>query len=604
MSDFTANNLIHNLLKQADMASQPGTVNIKKRGLQFHVFDRNRMKQRLSKLPQVVKESIERQILEFDKAFSKFPAAQNKDYSGMLRIAYAEDRLISEQTLGQLQKESPELLQTAKFVRHYGIQLPPDVEGISNNSKIDKSIGSKHWLSIFGYAYQDLGGKGLDYHVNQFKNKVPRQIQENVTGKKYPNSVNGTFQVVPAGEGFTFAIVSEGGTTYIFDSSVTSNTITMKKFFNEPIIMGRSAVYVSQDAVNYIANADATIQADPSQEQFIWGIFADPNNGAIYIQKKSRYGAGGRPSIDKETGQKVERVVGEKRFLNQQQVSFLANKQTIGKAYRVTSKNDGDFDAEEVASGYKYVYTIEDENTVQKITNPQNIQEFSFSIPALKQLRQWLQSKNTNYSFDDQGNVVNNSENSLHTSLEGFVIYMAGPDFSVGRNVEKGKTVGNPNMTQYKDLPEGEVIPFGNSLVTNRQTFVVVAKQISIPRMLASERYYETKTHQKRIILSPWREVRSNLTSLSDAVSEMKKIIVGTGGQIVEDNEGNRVTLDPLQRLQPNSRGVNKADDAFRQFVNNDKPIINNDNVDEEVKQPDIMASIANNLIRRLNSNV
>ena len=71
MSDFTANNLIHNLLKQADMASQPGTVNIKKRGLQFHVFDRNRMKQRLSKLPQVVKESIERQILEFDKAFSK-----------------------------------------------------------------------------------------------------------------------------------------------------------------------------------------------------------------------------------------------------------------------------------------------------------------------------------------------------------------------------------------------------------------------------------------------------------------------------------------------------------------------------------------------------
>jgi hypothetical protein len=57
------------LLKQADMPAMPGSINIKNRSLDFHVFDRNKLKQHLSKLPDVVKQSIQRQIAEFDKAF-------------------------------------------------------------------------------------------------------------------------------------------------------------------------------------------------------------------------------------------------------------------------------------------------------------------------------------------------------------------------------------------------------------------------------------------------------------------------------------------------------------------------------------------------------
>lgn len=608
--ELNANILIRNLLKQADMASQPGTVNVKNRNLDFHVFDRNRLKQHLSKLPDVVKQSLEKQIADFDKAFAQFPSAQHKDYAGMLRIAYAEDRLVSEEKLNQLQKENPELVATAQFVRDYGIQLPPDSVGVSSGQKIDKGIGSKHWFSIFGYAYQELGANGKDYHVNQKRNKVARQIQENVTGKQYRNSINGTFQIVPIGGGFTFAIVSEGGTTYIFDSTVTSNSITMRKFFNEPIIIGRSAVYVTQDHISYINNADALIKDNPGQEQFIWGIFAEQATGAFYLQKKSRYGSGGRPVIDKDTGQKVERTTGDKVPLSFNQVQSLANQNTLGKIYRVTAQTEDDFDAQEVASGYKYVYTIEDENTIQKIMNPRNREEFAYSVPAIKQLKQWLQSKSQSTRFDDEGNTVDSSPEDIHTSLEGFIVYMAGPDFSSGSSFGEGKTFGKHDMVQNKDIPEDDVVTtIGNDVVVKRETFVVVAKQISIPRMIASERYYENKFNQKRIVLSPWREVRSGLPSLSDAVAEMKKIIVGDGGRIVEDDEGNLAKQDPLIRLQPDSRGVQKADKAFQEFTGNQPPKAQLPQAPKKLPDPnekpdDGMGAIAKSFIRRLNSNV
>lgn len=618
------------LLKQADMPAMPGSINIKNRSLDFHIFDRNRLKQHLSKLPDVVKQSIQRQIAEFDRAFKRFPAARSNEYSGMLRIAYAEDRLIGDSEIKDLQRERPELLQTAQFAREYGLQLPSSASGFSGGNKIDKSIGSKHWFSIFGYAYQDLAANGLQYHVSQKYNKIPRQIQENVGGKEYPNSTNGNFQVVPSGEGFTFGIVNVHGVTNVFDSTVTTNTITMKKFFNDPIIMNRSAVYVSpveglvpdeQAAavqfnpqslnIRYVNNADMIIKNSPEQAKFIWGIFADPESGAMYLQKKIRYGAGGRPAINKETGERVERVTGEKLYLSQEQVTSLANKNTLGKVYRVTAQAQGeDLDVSEVASGYKFVYSVDDENTVQKIMNPKNKEEFAYSVPALKQLKQWLDTKTDRYSFDENGGIVK-AQNS-HTALEGFIIYMAGPDFSTGRNVGQAKTVGKQDMVQYKDVPNEEPEFWGGSVVTNRQSFVVVAKQISIPRMMASERYYETKLGQKKLILSPWREVRSGLPSLSAAVAEMKKIIVGEGGRIVEDNEGNLTEQDPLPNLSPESKGVQRADKAFNQFVGRDpiKPIKQPPPLRPPVEDvgpdhPDAQASsLAKRIIRSLNENV
>lgn len=621
-------NLINKLLKQADMPALPGSINVKNRGLEFHVFDRNKLKQHLSKMPDIVKKSIQRQIEEFDKAFKKFPAAQSNDYSGMLRIAYAEDRLIGESELKDLSRERPELIQTAQFVREYGIQLPSSSSGFSKGNKIDKSIGSKYWFSIFGYAYQDLAANGFPYHVAQKYNKISRQIQENVGARNYPNSTNGTFQIVPSGEGFTFGIVNDHGVTNVFDSTVTTNTITMKKFFSDPIIVNRSAVYVSpiegfvpdeQSAqtdfnsrstnIRYINNADMIIKNNPEQAKFIWGIFADPDSGALYIQQKTRYGAGGRPAINKDTGEKIERVLGDKIYLSQEQLSSIANKNTLGKIYRVTaqSREDEDFDDSEVASGYKFTYSIEDENTIQKLMNPKNKEEFYYSIPALKQLKQWLDTRQERYSFDDKGGIVQSS--SSHTALEGFIIYMAGPDFSFGQNTGAAKTIGKLDLVQYKDLPNENIEDniLGGTAITKRQSFVVVAKQISIPRMIASERYYETKLGQKKIILSPWREIRSGLSSLSSAVNEMKKIIVGEGGVIVEDNEGNIVEKNPLPNLSPDSKGVQKADQAFNQFVGKE-PINNIRNNQENIPQenlPDVKASyIIRNIIRSLKNNV
>jgi hypothetical protein len=239
--------------------------------------------------------------------------------------------------------------------------------------------------------------------------------------------------------------------------------------------------------------------------------------------------------------------------------------------------------------------------------NPKNKEEFVYSVPALKQLKQWLDTNVDRYSFDENGGIVK-AQNS-HTALEGFIIYMAGPDFSTGQNAGQAKTTGKQDMVQYKDIPNEEPEFWGGSVVTNRQSFVVVAKQISIPRMMASERYYETKLGQKKLILSPWREVRSGLPSLSSAVAEMKKIIVGEGGRIVEDNEGNLIEQDPLPNLSPEAKGVQRADKVFNQFVGREpiKPIKQPPVLRPPVEdvEPDAQASsLAKRIIRSLNENV
>lgn len=607
MNDKVAKSFIKKVLKMADMPL-PGAVNIRTRtrehSLEWHIFDRNKFKQKLSSLPEMVKTSLQNMIAEFDKSFSQYPAAQSAEYAGMLRIAYAEDTLFGQKELADLQNERPELFETAKFVKEFALQLTPNVVGTSRGATVEKGVGSKNWMSIFGYAYQKLAERGLDYHVAQKRNSVPREIHENVTGKNYPNSINGTFQVVPVGNGFSIAIVNENGTTLVFDPNVKTNEIVQRKFFNQPIIMNRSAIYASpidqvltdEEVVTaefnpqtnnliYVKNADQIIKQNESHARFIWGIFFDSTTGAFYLQKKKRYGAGGRAAIDKETGQKKERVMGEKLYLNEEQVISLCNRDTYGKTYRVKSTSDNEaIDDVDIANGYKYFYTVEDENTLQKIYNPQNREEYKFSIPALKQLKSWLDQRSARTEFDDQGNIIE-TKGQARTALEGFILYMAGPDFSAGRNVDTAKTIGSERMMQYKDLPEGEVESFGPSVVAKRLTFVVVHKQVSVPRMLAADRYYENKrTGEQKIIGTPWRTIRKDLPSLKSAVEEMKSLIAGTGGKIVEDQSGAIIEKDFVPRLAPESRGVARADQAFKQFLQNQPPQI------EQQKQPEQIA--------------
>lgn len=608
--------IINNLLKQSDMAALPGTINVKNRVLDFHIFDRNKLKQKLSTLPDSVKQSLIYQINEFDKAFKKFPSANTRDYSGMLRIAYAEDTAIGQEEMKDLQQERPELLETAKFVKEYGIQLPPEEKGRVGDKKIDKGIGSDFWLSMFGYAYQDLTSKGMQYHVSQKRNKVSRKIQENVTGKEYSGSINGVFQVVSTGRGYTFGIVNEEGTTFVFDQTVSSNNRTKAKFFNQPIIVNSSAVYVENDIVSMVGKQDIE-EMIPQQFEKVYGLFADEGDGSFYIQKKKKYHNPGKPVIDKETGKKVERVIGDKIYLTQEQVYFLANKNTIGKMYRVTPEDQGEvFNESELASGYKYFYKIEDENTLQKINNPRTREEFYYSVNALKQLKDWLDGRSKRYTFDENGMPVQSDK--THTSLEGFILYMAGPDFTAGTNINSGTTIGNPQLAQYKDLPNDQVNPVGDSLETKRTTFVVVSKRVSVPRMMSSGRYYENKFNEKKIGNDPWREVRSGLSSLAEAVSEMKSIIAGDGNRIVEDDSGNLVNKEVLPQLSPQSRGVEKADKAFNEFLGKDPnkkqdilPVVdinNNNNINNNLdddnnkdlnKNKDVKAlNIINRIIR------
>jgi hypothetical protein len=590
------------------MPDLPGSANYKTRTLQSNIrwksFNLNQFAIELSKLPDEIKKSITNQLRRFEKLFSKYPSSQHEDFRNLVRVAYCEDTLITDE-LKQYLATSPALLETAKFVKDNGLQLSPEAYGTSKGQQVAKGINSAYWFSKFGYAFmQDypeaIRAKGAS---------VYRKLRANVTGEEIENKVNGTFQVVPVGQGFTFAIVCNEGTTYIFNSTVdaeqndeeqvgegraTYNPRTKTKFFREEkILMGKTAVvipdfnsheiyFIPADLANaYVANKNVKEAAKRKstklteediaayKEKFdqvsdlsnkIFKISTD-ETGAIYVQKQKKYARFGRPPIDPLTKQKiiVDYSIGEKIYLNRQQVEFLANPNALNSLWIVEPAVSGeDASNAEIAGGVRYYYDIEDEQVRQKIynPNPNNPREYAKSIPALMDLKNKIDEFT---QLRTQGDV-----SQAHTALEGFKIYMVAPDFSAAADVGRGLSTGTRKGTEFDDIA-GIQQNEEKGPIVHSKTFVVVAQQIPVARMVAAGRVRASG----KLAVPEWRQVGGGFVSFKEAIAYMNEKIRGEGG-VIEDFAGNIIDKKDMSPISETARSVAKGEQVMDEF--RDKP--------------------------------
>jgi hypothetical protein len=180
MKNILAKQLINKILKIADMPPTGGSwtkTRTQEHGLKFKIFNRSSAKQKMLDLPEDIKQNLAQKIDSFYNEFAKYLTTdqEKRNYAGMIRIAFAKDTHVTPEVLGDLEKNFPTLVETAKFIDQYNIQLNPETETLVSRlpkdvagTIIHKNIGSDHWFSIYGYAYMDLQDQGFPFNVKEF----------------------------------------------------------------------------------------------------------------------------------------------------------------------------------------------------------------------------------------------------------------------------------------------------------------------------------------------------------------------------------------------------------------------------------------------------
>lgn len=589
----SAKTIIDRLLKQSDMGMLQGQNQLNKRDLHWVRFDRNSIGQRLAKLPDAPKRAISKKLEEFDGEFRKMDAAQKKDYAGMLWVAYAEDRAVSDDTLRYLNSpDAPanirKLAETAKFVQQTGIQLPP------NNTP--HSAGTKYWISLFGYAYKGIPG----FEVMTQRGNMNRQIKPYTGGNSsYPQ---GPLVIAPYGEGFR-PIIRSLDEIPVFAGQAAQNT---RQFFKgNQLMLGKGVVYVPpkghQNVVeDYVAEqsepditgpiafhidngmAHSLVSQQPSQAKFIFGIYAD-ENGCLFLRQ--RKGFKGRGSAALSDGENV--------YMNPQQIAAILEPSRLGTNHivRPASKNEA-IDYDGLVKGTRLVYTMSpDSENRLNAPNPQNQLEWAVSAQALQQLRNFLDMTGADKGKED-----------VHTSFEGFYILMVGPKFIRAKNLGEGKAVARPFVDPKSISKVENPVRGGEDVIVDRDVrWVVVSNSISESRRVQNERYYQDTRGNKKTYLDEWTVV-DETDDPQSAVDKMVQVAAGKGGNIPRINAQAR-SLDVAQKaleeakgvpakvpLQPKPEAVPQANEAPQQ------PQVQN--VPEEPNAN--MAAVAKSLIRRL----
>lgn len=575
-------------------------------GLRWKSFNLNQLAIQLAKLPEEIKQSITRQLQRTQNLFNKYPAAQHEDFRNLVRIAYCEDTNYTDDLFNNLAND-PALLKTAKFAKENGLQLSPAAMGMSKGVEVEKGIDSNFWFSKFGYAFQSLYPNAIEEKQTSVFRKITAKVTATAPDlNRNDAAVDGTFQVVPKGNGFTFAIVCNEGTTYIFESTVDAeqtddmiidgklkyNPRTKTKFFREEkILISMTAVVVpnlasselyfipadlansyvlSKQQIKESARRKSTKLTDEELQAYkqkfdavdnisdrIYKLSTD-EDGAFFIQKQTRYARFGRPQIDKETGLKIERntAVGEKIYLNKAQVEYLANPYSLGKVYTVQPETKfADATNAEIASGTKYYYDIASEEVKRKIYAPDrnNIEEYSKSIPALIELKQRIDE----LAKERSGGEVD----SAHTALEGFKIYMVAPDFSSSTDVGRGKGTATLRGTEFEDVEGLQQTPGSSTTLVHKKTFVIVSQQIPVQRMIAARR----TTSAGRLVVPQWRQVASGIITFKEAIEKMNELIRGEGGT-VQDFGGVVLENKDPSPISEKARSVQRGERVMDQF--------------------------------------
>lgn len=232
------------------MPDFPGMSNLRTRTMQSNLkwiaFNLNELSIELSKLPNEVKNSMANLLRRFKNRYSQFPSADHPDFRNVVRIAYCYDTVLTDDFLQYISND-PTLLETAKFVKQNGLLLTPQRTGKSKGEAVAKGIDSPYWFSKHGYAYKQIYPDAIDEKLASVNRKIYAYTKE-ITDDAEINGVLGNFQVIPRRNGFTFGIVCNQGTTFIFDQHVDRlNPRTKTKFFREDKLLINSSAVVIPD---------------------------------------------------------------------------------------------------------------------------------------------------------------------------------------------------------------------------------------------------------------------------------------------------------------------------------------------------------------------
>ena len=579
MKNILAKQLISKLLKQADMPLPGASYTAdrsQQRNLRFVVFNRNKFRQSLIDLPEELKQRLANAMDGYYNSFAKYlrTDAEKAKYSGMTKIAVAKDTHVSRDVITELEKNNPQLMETAKFIDQYNIQLPTDADTLRSKLPrdreggiISKAVGSDYWLKIFGYAYYDLMYKGEPLEVERLLNARRREIKDNPTQKEFAAGINGRFKIGQVENGYTFIIekddsrfIDENGqrnreTTIVFDPDLQIATQMQAKWFDVPVTMNKSCViYDDADPKNITvincAAAEKLRTTDPATYSKVYKIYADEDTGAFYLRKQNNFGAG--------AGKRF--FTSEPLYLNYEQVLSLANKSRINQMCIVIPPSPGQVDVveddlsfEEMQDRYKYIYRFTDA-TKQKLLNAKpGDREYPYSIPALINFRQYLDAKANDAT---QGETPR-----AHTALEGYIVFMVAPIFVNPENVAPGKTRGGPLTTKYEYIAN-----LNKPLEVDRVKFGVYKMYISPARLEAAGRV----TKQGKLRLPMFRTVTVEDT-IDAALKKMEGLMTGFGAKFEYDETGEAVPVPMVPGIQK-SRGTELAQELLERSMGKNKP--------------------------------
>lgn len=578
MKNILAKQLISKLLKQADMplpGASATSARVQSGNLKFVVFNRNKFRQQLIDMPEELKARLIKAVDGYYDAFAIHLQndAERKAYSGMTRIAVAKDTHVSRDVLSDLEKSRPELVETAKFVDRYNLQLPSESDTLrsklptgSEGEVVQKSTGSDWWFTRFGYAYYDLMAKGEPLKVEEKPNSRTREIRDNPLEKEFDFGINGRFKVGQVANGYTFVIEKDDSrftnangernreTTVIFEPGLAIAAQMQAKWFDSPVTMGKSCVMVDDANPENIAvincgAAEKLKATDPVAYSKIYKIYADENTGAFYVRKQNNFGAG--------AGKRF--YTSEPKYLSEIQVAALANKSKLNKMCIVKPPIEAQFNVEDehmsfadIKDRFKYIYAFDPETKNRLLNAKPGDREYPYSIPALQAFKQYLNDKVAALGME--------GITQAHTALEGYIVFMIAPIFVREKNVAPGKTRGGELTTKHEYVEDP-----AKPLEVNRAGFGVYSMRISPARMEAADRVTKggklilpSFTTQK-VFINP--DPKAN--NFEQARLYMEMLITAMGAKIEIDDTGEAYEVPLLPGIQQ-SRGTELAEELMR----------------------------------------
>jgi hypothetical protein len=525
MKDIHLRTIVSRLVKQADMALNPGERDyINREGLRWHRLFMNGQFQGGNSVPPAAAAQVQRMMQKFKDSYSGYAGTSTgntqNDYSGMLFAIYAKDTAATDTVKRSM---PPELQPTMQFVEDNQIRLIQPGEH-------DKNIGSPFWQSWNGGAYAKIYPQLVqNAGISTAPGLVSLRSEEEAAVARSKGWAAGPLVSGQTSRGFGPMIQSENKLVSALMGQEPSN---QRRVFIDKVQPGASAVELlgnsarslrqtklrggritnNQEVSDQSARRDAAAQAIARSTAFV--LFAD-DEGALY----------GKKILEMRGGKYV--VSDESRYLTQGEVDSLLNPAERIKPVAIRP-GKGEGKAGDKTGPWRFSPEL-----AQSLEEGGNLSAEPYSFVNLRALR----------SHVDQSYQLENGKNEgelMHSPYEGFKIIMVGPIFSNPEHAG-GQTTTSPNLA--KPVHMVDPAQMGGNVAVNRGVqWVVVSNEIR-PNAGAMDK--------------PWTQVRG--ANESHVFKTAREAISHVMGSYVDESvEGNESLLNEL------ARSVQVADNKLR----------------------------------------